>query len=451
MSISVGRANQDEATPFLQEIVRLRLVAPETLEQTIAQLPPARRTDLSAILDALIQAGELTRFQADKLRRGHGAGLTLGHYGLLCPIGRGGMGIVYLARRLGTTADQGELFALKVLPPLRAKSEPRTLTRFLREMQLGLRLPDHPGLTRTIDHGVSNGVHYLAMDYVPGQTVRQIVGETGPMAIARAARVFADVAGGLHAAHEIGFVHRDLKPSNIMILPTGRAKLLDFGFGLFLDEEHPEDPAILGGQGYTMGTMDYLAPEQAVNAAQVTRSSDLYSLGCSLYYAVTGCVPFPGGTAQDKIRWHRTDVPPSVTQFNPLIPIEFARLIEWLMAKKTHDRPASGELIQQQLLAWAEPVAAVAVDPRQVSPGSELLRNVEEHWRESAQLTQEDESLVLEPKDEEQPLANESDLPPGWILPLPIVLAGVGFCVALVMLACVVGILFGWLLRRGSL
>ena len=358
---------------------------------------------VTEVTERLVQAGELTRFQVSKLQQGYWQGLRIGPYAILYPIGRGGMGIVYLARDMRERANP-RLVALKVLPPTRARQEPRSLTRFQREMSIGLALPRDSHLARTLDAGVADGVHYLAMEYVPGRTVKESVRQDGPFAIGSASRIFADVARGLAAAHEAGFVHRDLKPANVIVSPAGRGKLLDFGFALQIGEATPTDPAILGGPGHTVGTMDYLAPEQARHAGQVGPAADLYALGCSLYYAVSGSPPFPGGTSQDKIRWHRQELPPPITLINPTVPAEFDRLIAWIMAKRPTDRPASASKLAEVLERWADPATSREILPE--LDDASIIQIVEQRW-----LTERDSSapgLPDTPVEENRSILEES-------------------------------------------
>ncbi len=447
-----GRENAPMAPPtvtsdppvagFLRDLARSRVMDEPRAARLFADAPPGRKWRPDAFADHLVELGELTRFQADKLLRGHWQGLALGPYRLLCPLGRGGMGIVYLARSVGTDGAAGPLVALKVLPPQRAKDEPRMLERFRREKEIGLRLPPHPHLTRTLDAGVQSGVHYLAMEYVPGRTVRQLVAEAGPLPVGQAARVFADVASGLHQAHLAGLVHRDLKPSNVIVTPAGRAKLLDFGFALVVGEPAPTDPTVLGGQGYTVGTMDYLAPEQAADPTAVGPAADLYALGCSLFYAVTGCPPFPGGTPQDKIRWQRTAAPPPATQINPTVPAEFSQLIAWLMAKDPAGRPRSAEEIARHLAPFADPVRPEPV-AGPLSPSAEAVRLAEANWQAGGngdQPPSPDESLVIFDDEPDEDIEDRITIRlPRWVLAV----AGVGF---LWLLAAAVAL--GWAIAR---
>src|SRR5947209_6940173 len=149
-----------------------------------------------------------------------------------------------------------KLLALKVLPPKRAREEERMLARFLREMTLSQRVA-HPHIARTHEVGDVRGVYYIAMEFIPGKSLYRVVSEQGPLAVPRAARLFAEAASGLEHAHARGLVHRDLKPSNIMITPNDHAKVLDLGLAL-VQGETGTDRAIVGGQGYVVGSMDYI-------------------------------------------------------------------------------------------------------------------------------------------------------------------------------------------------
>lgn len=323
----------------------------QVLERAAARFGtgPAR-----GLAEELIKSGDLTHFQAEKLLRGHWRGLKIGPYRILAPLGRGGMGTVYLAHdsRLAPELGDEVLVALKVLPPRVAQTEQRMLDRFLRELELGQKT-GHANVTRTLAGGECEGVHYIAMEYVPGSTLRQLVEQHGPLDAGEAARIFADVAAGLAHLHERGMIHRDLKPSNVMVTPGGQAKILDLGLALVPFDPRRFELTVVGGKGYILGTMDYISPEQARDATQVTPRSDLYALGCSIYYAVTGSPPFPGGTSRDKIRAQRTRAPAAIAELNPKIAREFALIVETLMAKDPAGRPASALAVRELLLPWA--------------------------------------------------------------------------------------------------
>jgi serine/threonine protein kinase len=343
-----GPSPRPRAEPTAAEFARTALRSGLVTQADLDAIPAAARASGRGTADSLVAAEKLTHFQAEKLLRGRWQGFFLGPYVVLAPIGRGGMGAVYLARR----RDGGGLLALKILSGKRARAEERTLARFRREMELGRHL-EHPNVTRTIEAGEAEGAYFIAMEYVPGVTLRQLVEGGGPLSVPDAARVFADVATGLAHAHGRGLIHRDLKPANVMVTPEGRAKLLDLGLAIIVGEEPPADPTVVGTKGYVLGTMDFIAPEQTTDPAAVGPAADLYALGCSLYFALAGVPPFPGGTSQQKIRWQRAEEPPPLEQFNPGVPAELLGLVRVLMAKKPADRPASAEAVRAQLIRWA--------------------------------------------------------------------------------------------------
>jgi len=351
---------------FVQTLVRSRLIPQSRLDGLLAFAPAPARDTGRGLADHLIATGDLTHYQAEKLLQGRWQGLVLGPYHVLAPLGRGGMGTVYLARwkRAGDgdgTTSLDDLIALKVLPPKRAREEAKTLQRFLREMELGRHL-GHPNVTRTLDAGEIGGVYYIAMEYVPGQSLRQMVLGGGPLSVADAARTFADVSAGLAHAHSRGLVHRDLKPSNIMVAPDGHAKILDLGLALIVGEVRPDDPTILGGRGYVLGTMDFIAPEQVTDSAAVGPAADLYALGCSIYFSLAGVAPFPGGTSHQKMKWHRLATAPPLDSLNPAVPFGFVRLVERLMAKNPADRPPTADAVRELLLPWAAATVSRAAD-----------------------------------------------------------------------------------------
>lgn len=343
MSSFPAAAGPDLAT-FADSLERSRLVAGPNVAGLLAGQGSA-----AAAADRLVSAGVLTRYQADKLLDGRWQGLVLGAYRILHPIGRGGMGIVYLAAKEG----ESKRLALKVLPPKRAGAEPRRLARFKREMRIGRIVPPHANVVATVDTGVVDGVHFLAMEYAPGATLKQRVAKLGPLPPETAVALFARAAAGLAAVHSVGVVHRDVSPGNLILTPSGGIKLLDFGVAMVAGEPLPADPSVAGGAGYTMGTMDYIAPEQVRDATAATFASDVYALGCSLYFALAGTPPYPGGDSRQKVRWHERSAAPAVMSLNPLVPAALSDFVERMMAKAPADRPASAVEVERELLAFA--------------------------------------------------------------------------------------------------
>jgi len=337
----------DNIETFVRAVLKSGLLNREQFEAALRATPREARGDARQLADQLVKLGTLTRFQARKLLNGAIVGLVLGPYQVHAPIGRGGMGTVYLA----VDSRNQQHVALKVLPPKKAREEERLLARFRREMELSRRVR-HPNIALTHDVGISQGVNYIAMEYIPGRSLHRVVMQDGPLTVARAARLFSEVCSGLDHAHHQGMIHRDLKPSNIMVTPNNHAKVLDLGLAL-MEGEVAEDVAIIGGAGYVVGSMDYIAPEQTEDSRGVDARADIYALGCSLFYALTGRAPFPGGNFKEKMRRHRREEPEPLAHLNPAVPQPFADLVHKMMAKKPEQRFASAYDAREALLSWA--------------------------------------------------------------------------------------------------
>lgn len=336
--------SEPSAAEFLARVARSRLLNEERVQLITAKLQ--RKATAGGLAMQLIKDGELTSFQAKKLLAGQVQGLVIGRFRILKPIGRGGMGVVYLAE---TTGGKNARVALKILPPRKAAAEPRTKARFLREVAIGRSLPKADNIAQVYETGIVDGVAFIAMEYVAGRTVKSVVTTNGALAIDAAARVFHGVALGLTAVHAKGYVHRDVKPSNIMITPDGSAKLVDFGFALKKNEALTSDPGVVGGVGYALGTFDFIPPEQIANAVAVTAQADQYSLGCSLYYALAAQPPFPGGSAKEKMQKHRWEDPIPLSTYRPDLPRDFTLIVDRLMAKTPGERYPSCAAVAKSL------------------------------------------------------------------------------------------------------
>ena len=369
-----------ELDQFLQALRRSRLLARNQIDVLLSEAPQQARGSATALGEWFVSQGSLTHFQVVKLTQGTHQGLVLGPYQILSPLGRGGMGTVYLARDTRSEPERNHspvLVALKVLAAKRAREEERTLARFLREMELA-RVVDHPHVTKTFETGTVDGVHFIAMEYIRGVSLRRQITDRGPLAVPRAARFFSEVCDGLQNAHLKGLIHRDLKPSNMMVTPNGHAKILDMGLAFLADEELPADIKIVGGEGYVVGTMDYIAPEQIDNPTAIDGRADLYALGCSMYMALTGRPPFPGGTSIEKMRRHRNAHADPITDHNPTVPADFARIVGRLMEKNPADRYASARHVRKALAPWiaGDPETPLDTDPHQTE--AQVLEEIEQ-------------------------------------------------------------------------
>ncbi len=256
----------------------------------------ARRTADDAavrLARALIDQGSLTTYQARKILAGATRGFFLGDYRILRALGEGGMGKVYLAVR----QQDGFRVAIKVLPPSKALDGGQALARFRREMELSRRAT-HPNLARTLDVGQDGNVHFMILEYVPGESLYHLVKHPkgGPLRVTDAARYFLKVIDGLEAAHDVGLVHRDIKPSNLMVTPDGDARILDLGLARLIDDVEGS----LTRHNVVIGTLDYASPEQLGDAARADRRSDLYSVGCTIYFALAGHPRSRGATSSTR-------------------------------------------------------------------------------------------------------------------------------------------------------
>ena len=363
---------------FQALLIKSKLIDPERLRKVWRDIPDSLRDDAGKLAAFLVKQRFLTEFQALKLLKGIRQGLVLGKYRILSPIGRGGMGTVYLARH-----ENGGLVALKVLPPKRAKREERTLARFLREMELSQRVK-HPNLARTHEVGTSQGIYFIAMEYIRGKSLKQLIVDEGPLNVDRATALFIEVSVGLAYAHARGLIHRDLKPSNIMITPAGHAKILDFGLAMDRDEEPPEDRTIMGGKGYVVGTMDFIAPEQIHNSADVDLRADLYALGCTMYFALTGQPPFPGGSSKRKMKMHLTEFAEPIPELNPDIPPAFAKIAEKLMEKDPERRYTHADAVCEAIMPWSKDEGASSREDELSDTGiiEEVTQSKLHQWRE---------------------------------------------------------------------
>jgi serine/threonine-protein kinase len=273
-------------------------------------------------------------------------GDRLEHFELIEYVGGGGMGRVY--RALDTRLARS--VALKVLPPEQAADE-ETRLRFQNEAQSAARL-DHDNIARVFHVGSDRNLHYIVFEFVEGVNIRALVEQQGPLSLADAVNYTLQIAEALLHAAERDVVHRDIKPSNVLITPQQRVKLIDMGLARFKQA----DPAVadLTASGVTLGTFDYISPEQARDPRNADARSDLYSLGCTLFFMLTGRPPFPEGTVLQKLLQHQGDQPPDVRQFRPELPEEVARFLRKMMAKDPRHRYGSPAELVDELLGMAQ-------------------------------------------------------------------------------------------------
>lgn len=331
----------DTSTPtlsFRDAALRSGLVSEQQLQRAIAE---TGGDPTEAVSEHLVRSGVITEYQAQQLREGR-TKLALGPYLITDWIGQGGMGQVYK----GVHEIMGRQCAVKVLPRDKSTSESRAAFRREIRLQAGL---DCPYLVRAFDAGRDGKVHYLVTEYVPGTDLRKLVRSRGRLTMSEAALIVSHAALGLHYAHSEGIIHRDVKPGNILVTPEGHAKLSDVGLAAWSMGLN-DDPRA----GKIVGTADYLSPEQIRNPREVGPASDIYSLGCTLYYAVTGKVPFPGGDSRSKCKRHCEQTPWHPRRFAPDLSEDFVDVIADMMEKDPLRRIGSAAEVAERLEPWAQ-------------------------------------------------------------------------------------------------
>ncbi len=293
-------------------------------------------------------------------------GRRLAHFELIEPIGIGGMAAVL--RALDTQLDRQ--VALKILPPEMA-ADPENVRRFHQEARSAARL-DHENIARVFFCGEDQRLHFIAFEFVEGDNLRTILEKRGRLPVGEALHYMLQVAAGLAHAAERGVVHRDIKPSNIIITPNGRAKLVDMGLARSLDSRHDQG---LTQSGVTLGTFDYISPEQALEPREADVRSDIYSLGCTFYHMLTGHPPVPEGTAAKKLHHHQHIKPTDPRQLVPDLPDEVAIILDRMMAKEPKDRYQTPEQLVHHLYLAARKLDAVAEAPEGVLTFEAALPN----------------------------------------------------------------------------
>ncbi|MBI5760933.1 MAG: protein kinase [Planctomycetales bacterium] len=312
-----------------------------------ALVPSAPKSSIARVLFPAVEADEKSGQDL--------SGLTIGHFQVTGRIRSGGMGAVFKAldTRLNRTV------ALKVLPPSLARDETSVL-RFRNEAQAAAQL-DHENIARVFYIGEDEGLHYIAFEFVTGTNLRELIQQHGRMPIADAVNFTLQTASALLHMASKGVVHRDIKPSNIIITPTGRAKLVDMG--LARQEKRVAANADLTLAGTTLGTFDYISPEQARDPRTADVRSDIYSLGCTLYHMLTGEPPYPEGTVLQKLLQHQGEDPPNPTLKNRQVPENLAAVVREMMAKDPRRRYQTAEQLVRDLMLVAGSLGLRSLSP----------------------------------------------------------------------------------------
>jgi serine/threonine-protein kinase len=330
---------------LIEALRQRQLLGPAQLEEVANHLQllfPEPR----ALARELVQRGWLTPYQVNQLFLGRDQGLVLGNYVLLERLGEGGMGAVFKARHV----KLGRVVALKLIRKERLDN-PDFVRRFHREVQAAAQLT-HPNIVLAYDADQAGDAHFLAMELVEGTDLGKVVKQHGPLPVAAACDYVRQAALGLQHAFEKGLVHRDIKPANLLLTVNGVVKVLDLGLARLASVESFLEPSTtLTQEGAVMGTPDFIAPEQARDSHSADIRADIYSLGCTLYFLLTGKVPFPGGSLTEKLLKHQLDAPRPLRGLRAEVPPAVAAVVDKLMAKRPEDRYQSPAEVAAALVA----------------------------------------------------------------------------------------------------
>jgi serine/threonine-protein kinase len=341
------------STDKLVEMLRRSgLVENDQLDQALHKIEReggvTAEEDGQGLAEKLIAAKIITAWQRDQLLEGRYKGFFLGgKYKLLGLLGTGGMSSVYLAEH----SKMQRLVAIKHLPQRRV-NDSSYLARFYREAQAAAKL-DHKNIVRAYDIDQDGNNHFLVMEYVEGRDLQTLVKEVGPVEYDIAAEYIRQAAEGLEHAHLAGLVHRDIKPANLLVDQRGTVKVLDLGLAR-LQENDKQASLTIAHEENVLGTADYLAPEQARDSHTADKRADIYSLGCTLYFLLTGHPPFPDGTLAQRIWKHQNQMPNSVYEERKDAPPPLVDVCLRMMSKQAEARYQSAGEVAQVLGKWLQ-------------------------------------------------------------------------------------------------
>jgi serine/threonine protein kinase len=334
---------------FLERLRVSSLVEEPRLDEYLAELrkKSALPDEPKFLAGRLVNDGLLTSFQAQQLLEGRYKNFIVGKYKLLEPIGAGGMSTVFLCEHQHT----GQRLAMKVLS-LQQGVSPGMLARFLREARIISSL-NHPNIVRAYEVDCNaNNIPYIIMDLVEGVSFDELVRKRGALEPAHAAHYIAQAANGLQHLHDAGLIHRDIKPGNLVLDRAGTVKLLDLGLARFRQDAERITEKFNGCA--ILGTADFISPEQTRASAAVDHRSDIYSLGATFYFLLTGRVPFPIYSAAEKILAHQSREPRPLEELRPEAPPEIAQIVRKMMAKRPIERYRSASEAAKKLARWSE-------------------------------------------------------------------------------------------------
>jgi len=328
------------ASELFELLQKSELLSAEQVRKVVRKLELSDDMPPEDVARALVQNRIVTPFQAERLLEGRYRGFVIDGYRVREVLGVGGMGCVYIAE----DPEHNRKVALKVMSSQHAL-DAGMLARMKLEALAGMQIK-HPNVIETYRIDSTGAVNYMVMEFMRGISLHELVALHGPVKWYMACDIFRQVAKGLNAAHELGIIHRDIKPANVLINSEGVAKLLDFGLAKIEGRAGEEfSLAMIFGHD-CLGTPDYIAPEQAVDSSKIDATADLYSLGCTLYVALTGRVPYPEKTNAAKIAAHQNKTYRPIQDIRKDVPDEVVAIVDRLMSKNPKDRfQSAAELV----------------------------------------------------------------------------------------------------------
>src|SRR5262245_16457446 len=456
---------------FRARLERSRLLSRDVLDLYLAtppaQLDPNGRPH--ALTERLVEERLLTHYQLRQLETGRSSGFYLtDKYKILDFLGAGGMGKVFLCEHLLLH----RLVAVKLLhlpePPDGVGSSPTienaVVERFYREARAVAALDDS-NIVRVFDVARVESGPFMVMEYVDGASLHDLVARNGQLPISRAAHYIAQAASGLAHAHRAGLIHRDVKPANFIVDRAGVVKMLDLGLACF-SRDPVRNQAITAryDQNMLLGTVDYMSPEQATDSSKVDGRSDIYSLGCTMYFLLSGRVPYPGASVMEKLYALQNQAPESLRQSCPQVPDEAVAVVDKMMAKNPAERYRSAHEVVAALAPWtAEPISppleremprtpasyyrlGLSPAPSGTAPAETPHPNSQAETRRVARVGPPAATILAPNPLPVVPEAQSSPAPPrsrleGWAL----VAAGAAGLIVIVLASVI-----GWLIMRGG-